>query len=101
MYVCFGLDPENDVDHFCLHYIFIPRINNSLHRFQSAWNNNPLSTEGNRSPMQLYLSNSVGSTMFADDNPADLHSYGQDPEALLLLKLMKKALLLSQKHNFP
>ena len=75
------LDPDNDADLFCLHYIFIQKINTSLHRFQSAWNNHPLSTEGNRSPMQLYTSNSMGSILFTDNDPADLHMYGQDPEA--------------------
>ena len=48
------LDPINEVDLFCLHYIFIPRINKSLADFQGSWNHHPLSTEGNLSPLQLY-----------------------------------------------
>lgn len=37
------LDPDNDTDIFCLHYIFLPRINQSLGQFMAAWNNHPLS----------------------------------------------------------
>ena len=48
------LDPINEVDIFCLHFIFIPRINKSLADFQGSWNCHPLSTEGNLSPLQLY-----------------------------------------------
>ena len=75
------LDPLNDADLFCLHYVFIPRINASLHCFQSAWNNHPLSTESNRSPMQLYTANSMGSTLFTDNDRVEMLTYGQDPES--------------------
>ena len=46
------LDPLNEVDMFCLHFIFLPRINLCLQEFQESWNNNALSTEGNMSPYQ-------------------------------------------------
>ena len=49
------LDPINEVDLFCLHYVFIPRINKSLSDFQGGWNSHSLSTEANRTPMQLYV----------------------------------------------
>ncbi len=51
---------------------------NSLDRFQSAWNNHPLSTEGNRSPLQLYTAGSVGSALFSD--PINAHTYGLDSD---------------------
>lgn len=41
------LDVDNDTDMFCLHYIFIPRINQVLKSFHAAWNNHGLSTECN------------------------------------------------------
>ena len=44
------LDLLNEVDLYCLHYIFLPRINKALHEFQESWNYNTLSTEGNKSP---------------------------------------------------
>ena len=49
------LDPVNEVDIFCLHFVFLPRINKSLMDFQGSWNCHPLSTEGNMSPLQLFL----------------------------------------------
>ena len=71
------MDPENETDLFCLHYIFIPRINKSLEQFTEAWNNHPLSSEHNRSPLQLYVGGSIGNPLF-DEDIADLQMYGVD-----------------------
>lgn len=49
-----ALNPTNEADTFALHYVFLPRINASLHKFQLGWNNHQLSTENNLSPLQLY-----------------------------------------------
>ena len=49
------LDPVNDVDIFCLHFVFVPRINRCLQEFQESWNLHSLSTEGNMSPYQLFF----------------------------------------------
>ncbi len=46
------LNPLNKVDLFCLHFIFLPRINRNLLEFRESWNHHKLSTEGNRSPYQ-------------------------------------------------
>ncbi len=51
------LDVENETDLYCLHYIFLPRINKSLTGFLQAWNSHALSTEGNFTPQQLYTAN--------------------------------------------
>ena len=48
------LDPDNYVHLFCLHYIFLPRINDSLQCFMSMWNHHPLGTQSNMSPLQLW-----------------------------------------------
>ncbi len=53
------LDPLNEVYMFCLHHIFLPRINLCLQEFQESWNNHGLSTEGNMSPYQLFLEGSM------------------------------------------
>lgn len=66
------LDPLNDTDLFCLHYVFLPRINASLHSFQLAWNNHPLSTENNRSPIQIYMVDSLESDLFCDSLSVNL-----------------------------
>lgn len=49
------LDPLNEVDLFCLRHIYLPRINQCLQEFKESWNNHSLSTEGNKSPLQLFL----------------------------------------------
>lgn len=48
------LDPANEVDIFCLHYVFLPQLNKSLADFNGGWNCHPLSTEGSMSPLQLF-----------------------------------------------
>ena len=55
------LDPSNEVDIFCLQVVFLPRINKCLAEFQGGWNNHPLSTEGNMSPIQLCVSGLIAS----------------------------------------
>ncbi|XP_033097506.1 uncharacterized protein LOC117101613 [Anneissia japonica] len=51
------LDPDNATDLFCLHYVFLPIINKHLHEFEACHNNHNISTEGNRTPIQLFYSN--------------------------------------------
>jgi len=50
------LDPLNELHLFCLHYIFLPRINKSLKEFVEQMNQRPVSTEHNMSPLQLWTS---------------------------------------------
>jgi len=48
----------DDPKHICiLHRIFSPRLNDSLETFREAWNNHPLSSEHNFSPLQLMIVN--------------------------------------------
>ena len=39
------LDPLNELHLFCLHYIFLPRINKSLKEFVEQMNQRPVSTD--------------------------------------------------------
>ena len=50
------LDPLNELHLFTIHYVFLPRINKSLKKFQDAWNHHSLRTEGNNTPHQLFIS---------------------------------------------
>ena len=50
------LDPLNEVHLLSIHYVFLPRINRSLRKFQDAWNHHSLRTEGNSTPHQLFTS---------------------------------------------
>jgi hypothetical protein len=49
------LDPNNDLHIFCLHSVYIPRINNHLQVWKQAWIKHPLRSEHNLSPEQLWV----------------------------------------------
>ena len=48
------LDVDSDLHLFCLHYVFLPRVNAALASFKDAWNVHPLSSERNLTPTQLW-----------------------------------------------
>nr|XP_018901411.1 PREDICTED: uncharacterized protein LOC109033301 [Bemisia tabaci] len=57
---------ENDVlsqlslsDLLCLWYVYFPRIQNTLTYFKNCWNHHNLSTENNRCPHELWLTNLI------------------------------------------
>ena len=39
-----SLDPLNEVDMFCLHYVYLKRINSAIDSFVESWNNHQIST---------------------------------------------------------
>ena len=47
---------DNDIHMFCLHFVFLPRINDHLIKFIEGWNGHPLSSSKNLSPNQLWIS---------------------------------------------
>ncbi|CAJ1074952.1 uncharacterized protein LOC115561219 [Xyrichtys novacula] len=49
-----ALDVDNESDLFCLHFVYIPRINHILQGFKSAFSHHSVSSEGNRTPLQLF-----------------------------------------------
>ena len=49
------LDPTSEAHLFCLHFVYLPRINNHLHQWKGAWIQHPLRTAGNLSPLQLWM----------------------------------------------
>ncbi len=48
------LDPVNEVHLLALHCVYKPRINRAVKSFVQQWNHHPISTEGNRSPYQMW-----------------------------------------------
>ena len=72
-----ALNCENDADMFCLHYIYIPRINNSLKSVQNAWNNHKLSTENN---LQLFTAYSSTSPLFEENLGVDPNDETEDDD---------------------
>lgn len=49
------LDPNNDLHLFCLHFVYLPRINRHLNSWREAWVKHPMRTEQNLSPEQLWV----------------------------------------------
>ena len=76
------LDPLNDTDLFCLHYVYLPRINKRLTEFIDAHNNHNVSTEGNNSPAQLFWVN-LHLTAFQGGTAADAAWHGVNVSDLI------------------
>ena len=49
------LDVDDEVRMFCLHHVFLPKINHNLHTFWDTWNCHPMQSEHGLSPDQLWL----------------------------------------------
>ncbi len=49
------LDPLDNFHVFCLHYIYLPRINRTLEMFREGWNNHGIRTASHHSPHQLFV----------------------------------------------
>ena len=49
------LDPSSEIDLFCLHYVFVPRINRHLDMWKEGWVRHKLSSAHEQTPMQLYI----------------------------------------------
>ena len=61
------LNIENEVHIFCLHYVYVPRINVALNKFLNAWNYHPLSSMNNLSPVQLWIAGLSRSVEYTTD----------------------------------
>lgn len=49
------LDPGDDIDIFCLHYVAEHLIQAAAVRFQRSWNYHKIRTEGHKSPNQIFI----------------------------------------------
>lgn len=88
------LNIDNDIDMFCLHYVFIPRINAALVEFKEAYNNHNMRTEHNWSPYRMWINGRNSLTNYRHDrylinnneahlSDMDLITYGIDPDEVL------------------
>ena len=48
------LNPDNDIHIFCLHYVFLPRLQARLQKWRHAWNCHRIRTANGHSPQQLW-----------------------------------------------
>jgi hypothetical protein len=63
------LDPSNPLHLFCLHYVFLPRINQSLHAFVNAYSQHKIRTEHNQTPIQLWIKGQMQDTRVDVNDP--------------------------------
>ena len=49
------LNPNSELDLYCLHFLFLPIIQHQLDTFRQVWAVHPLRTERNRTPQQLWI----------------------------------------------
>lgn len=68
------LDPDNDVDIWALHFVYLPRIEKTLKRFKQQWNNHSLRTARSQTPAQLFVSGSL--EQFHDGSRAMTNIFG-------------------------
>ena len=52
---CGQLDSSNAIHLFCLHYVYLPRINRHLDMWKQGYIRHSICTANSRSPMQLYI----------------------------------------------
>ncbi|XP_057675231.1 uncharacterized protein LOC130905660 [Corythoichthys intestinalis] len=48
------IDLSNAIHLLCVKYVFIPRLRSDLQHFTESWNNHPISTEANLTPLQMW-----------------------------------------------
>ncbi|CAB4420316.1 unnamed protein product [Rhizophagus irregularis] len=76
-----GLNINNNVYLFCLHFVFLPRINENLKQWRVSWNNHKLRTEKHQTPIQLYTKGMIESGFRGmEDEVVDPNDYGIDWE---------------------
>jgi hypothetical protein len=76
-----GLDINNDIYLFCLHFVFLPRINRSLTQWKTSWNHHKIRTEKHQTPVQLYTRGMIESGFRGmEDEIVDPNDYGIDWE---------------------
>ena len=49
------LDPNDELDTYALHFLFLPVIQSQLDIFREGWAHHSLRTEHHRTPLQLWL----------------------------------------------
>ena len=70
-----GFDVGNIWHKFTLQYMFMNRIQQNLDDFKSIWNNHPIASEHNRTPIQLIL---LGTNKINYTDPLDLANFNTE-----------------------
>ena len=62
------LDPDDIMDLWALHFVFLPKIQSQLNAFSEAWCNHPIRTAHNRTPNQLWI---LGMCQACEEDPTN------------------------------
>ena len=54
-----NLNPLSQVDLFCLHYVYVHRINTSLQLFANGWNNHAMTSEHGMTPAKMFTAGTI------------------------------------------
>ncbi len=68
------LDCLNEVDLYCLRFVYLKRINKALDCFVESWNNHPVASARNMTPNQLFIQGALEQNMIPFCPPS--HSTG-------------------------
>ena len=60
------LDPDDILDLWALHFVYLPKIQSHLNSFSDAWCDHPIWTANNRTPNQLWI---MGMCQRSTENP--------------------------------
>ena len=66
---------------FCLHFVYIPRLQRALDEFVLQWNCHPVSTESNLSPEQLFITGCFANPSVDDTMPEDIDMFGNGADS--------------------
>ena len=79
------LDPSNEFHLYALHYVFLPRLNQRIAEFVDAHTRAPISTEHNKSPLQLWISGLLNVWNSTSQIAVEQSMVGSDYFALCLI----------------
>ena len=75
------LDLSDSVDLFSLHFVYLRRINRSLHEFQAAWNSHSVRTARGQTPRQLFVAGML-TNAYSSASAVDALSPSLDPSVI-------------------
>lgn len=75
------LDPMDEEHLFCLHFVYITRLQKSLDEFVFQWNSHPVSTEGNLSPEQLFITGCFADPTVDERLPDNIDMFGSGADS--------------------
>ena len=71
------LDPVSEVDLYCLHYVYVSKINSALKMFADGWNGHALTTEHSMTPFHLFTAGTLMSGQGLA-TPSDMTNSNED-----------------------